>query len=316
MNNSRKCKVAIIGAGYMAREHLKAFKDIEDVEICAIFSRTRSKAEALAQEFGIASICGSIDELYAASGANLLVITVNAPFVAETVNACLKYPWTILAEKPVGLSPAEIENTLEHARKSGNKVLVALNRRFYESSRLLAAELNSTDAPRFVEIFDQQEPEALSRMGKHPLEVERLMFSNSIHTIDFASFLCRGELVSVDKLVPWAGAHSWLCAAFSRYSSGDCMTYRCFWNGPGPWAVMINSGNMRWELRPLEALSRQEKGSRKMETYDLSGIDSQYKPGLKIQAEEAVKAALGLPNTSASLQDAAITMHLIDKIYF
>lgn len=316
MSNSAKCKVAIIGAGYMAREHLRAFRDIDNVELSAIFSRTRSKAENLAQEFGIASVCASIDELYAASGANLLIVTVNAPFVAATVESCLKYPWTILAEKPVGLSSAEIEKTLELTKKSGNKVLVALNRRFYESSRTLLSELSATDAPRFVEIFDQQEPEVLAKMGKHPLEVERLMFSNSIHTIDYATFLCRGDLLAVEKLVPWKGSESWLCAAFCRYSSGDCMTYRCFWNGPGPWGVMVNSGDTRWELRPLESLSRQVKGSRKMETVDLSGIDSQYKPGLKIQAEEAVKAALGQPNTSVSLADAASTMRLIDKIYF
>ena len=44
-------KIAIIGAGYMAEEHIRAFSDIEDVVVAGIFSRTRSKAEPL-QAYG------------------------------------------------------------------------------------------------------------------------------------------------------------------------------------------------------------------------------------------------------------------------
>lgn len=316
MEKTQECKVAFIGAGYMAREHLRAFADLDGVLLSGIFSRTRARAETLAREFGIKSVCASIGELASETAANLLVVTVNAPFVADTVMECLKYPWTILAEKPVGLSPEEAEAVQAAADRSGNTVLVALNRRFYEASRYLRSELAGMDAPRFVEIFDQQEPDTLRKMGKHALEVERLMFSNSIHTIDYASFLCRGELLQVRQLRPWQGEGSWLVAAACEYSSGDLMTYRCFWNGPGPWAVMLNCGDTRWELRPLESISRQVKGSRKMELLELSGIDQAYKPGLMIQAEEAVKAALGQPNDSVSIAQAVKTMRLIDRIYF
>ena len=41
-------KVAIIGAGYMAKEHIKAFQDIKNVQIIGIYSRTYLNAQNLA----------------------------------------------------------------------------------------------------------------------------------------------------------------------------------------------------------------------------------------------------------------------------
>ena len=41
-------RVAIVGAGAMAREHIRAFADVPRVTVCGIHSRTREKAEKLA----------------------------------------------------------------------------------------------------------------------------------------------------------------------------------------------------------------------------------------------------------------------------
>ena len=58
-----RIRVAVIGAGYMAQEHIRAFVDVEDVICAGIFSRTRSSAEAVAKRFSIEKIFDSIDEL-------------------------------------------------------------------------------------------------------------------------------------------------------------------------------------------------------------------------------------------------------------
>ncbi len=59
-NCNEKIKVALIGAGYTANEHLKAFRDIEEVEITGIFSRTREKAESLATKYNILNVCDTL----------------------------------------------------------------------------------------------------------------------------------------------------------------------------------------------------------------------------------------------------------------
>ena len=44
-------KLALIGAGYIAEEHLKAIDAIEGLEVNTIYSRTLSKAKSLSKNF-------------------------------------------------------------------------------------------------------------------------------------------------------------------------------------------------------------------------------------------------------------------------
>ena len=46
--SSGMVKVAYVGAGYMAKEHIKAFADMPEVALAGIYSRTRERAEGLA----------------------------------------------------------------------------------------------------------------------------------------------------------------------------------------------------------------------------------------------------------------------------
>ena len=68
MDDKTNCQVAIIGAGYMAREHIRAFADVPEVTIAGIHSRTRERAEALAGEYSIGVVCDSVAELYDKKG--------------------------------------------------------------------------------------------------------------------------------------------------------------------------------------------------------------------------------------------------------
>lgn len=69
-------KVAVIGAGYMAREHVRAFSDIPYVAIAGICSRSMERADAVADEYSIPVVCRSIDELYEETRADLVVVAV------------------------------------------------------------------------------------------------------------------------------------------------------------------------------------------------------------------------------------------------
>ena len=64
MNSQTDCKVVVIGAGYMAREHTRAFQDVPGVQVTGVLSRTQARAEALAVEFNIPAVCTSVEELY------------------------------------------------------------------------------------------------------------------------------------------------------------------------------------------------------------------------------------------------------------
>lgn len=116
-------------------------------------SRTRSRAEKLAQEFHIETVVNSVAEL-AALQPNVVVITVPAEHMHELVQQCSQYTWTILAEKPVGLSLAQASATLEKVQRHNAKVFVALNRRCYASTLTMQDKLKECQGARFIEIFD------------------------------------------------------------------------------------------------------------------------------------------------------------------
>lgn len=308
-------KVAVIGAGYMAGEHIPAFADVPGVIVAGIFSRTRSKAEALAARFGIPAVCDSVDELYKKTKADLVVVTVVELSMNGVAKACFQYPWTVLLEKPAGYTLADAEDIARAAREKGSRVFVALNRRFNSSTRTVLDDLADREGQRYIRVGDQQDQAAALAAGQPPAVVENWMFANSIHTIDYLRLFGRGKVTRVEPVLPWDPKNPGTVLSRVDFDSGDVGLYEGIWNGPGPWSVCINVPGKRWELRPLEQAAFQNKGERRLQPVDPHPWDGQFKPGLRLQAEAAVAAARGERSDAASIDDALETMRLVQAIF-
>ena len=59
----RPIRVGLIGAGLIARQHLLALAKSPDFETIGLASRTREKAQALAEEFSLPMVADSPEEL-------------------------------------------------------------------------------------------------------------------------------------------------------------------------------------------------------------------------------------------------------------
>lgn len=312
----QKVKVAIIGAGYMAREHIRAFADVPDVAIAGIHSRTRSRAEALANEFGVPGVYDSVSELYERTQANLVVVAVPEMAANSVSRACFEFPWTVLLEKPPGYNLRDAEEIHSVATAKRRKVLVGLNRRFLSSTRTALADLAQYDSPRFIHVQDQQNFEEAASYGHPDLVVENWMYANSIHVIDYLRAFGRGKITSVVPVFAWHPKTSQVVVAKVEFDSGDSGLYEGIWKGPGPWAVSVSTPEKRWEMRPLEQAASQVWGERHLQP--VGGVhswDQDFKPGLRLQAEMAVAAVLGKPSDSPTLDEAMKTMRLINEIF-
>ena len=310
------CKVAFVGAGYMAAEHLKAFCDIPGVELSGIFSRTPARAEALAKKHGVGMTCSSIAELYQKTQASLVVIAVSGLAVRAVSHECFGYPWTCLIEKPAGYNVAEAEAIAESARSAGRRTFVALNRRHYSSTQTVLQDLASNDEPRFIHVQDQEDAMGALRSGQPKLVVENWMYANSIHVIDYFTMLGRGAVVEVQPCFRWNPDEPGFVAAKILFESGDMGLYQAVWNAPGPWAVAVTTRSKRWEMRPLEQASFQLNGQRKLEPVTPHEWDRQFKPGLRRQAELAVRAAMSAASSDLpTAEDALRSMRLAQAIY-
>lgn len=309
------CKVAIVGAGYMSREHIRAFQDVPGVEIVGIHSRTKSRAEAMAKEFCIPRVCDSVADLFKETAADLVVVSVPELSANEVCCACFDYPWTALIEKPVGYNVADAEAIAEYARAKHRRAYVALNRRHYGSTRAVVADLANQVGPRLIKIQDQEAPTAALQAGQPKLVVDNWMYANSIHIIDYFSFLGRGKVTEVVPVIRWNADEPRYVAARINFDSGDIGLYEAIWDGPGPWAVSVNTPDKRWEMRPIEKASYQLVGTRVLESVADDAWDTQFKPGLRRQAELAVLAAAGQETGLPTLQNALESMRLVKAIY-
>lgn len=306
----------MVGAGSMAREHLRAFADVPGVVLSGIQSRTRGRAEALASEFEVAHVCGSIEELHDRTRADLVVVTVPELAMNAVSQQCFSFPWTVLLEKPAGYNLSDAEVIAAAARASGRRVFVALNRRHYSSTQAAIEDLGSRDDRRYIRVQDQQDQAAALAAGQPAAVVENWMYANSIHVIDYLRLFGRGRIDRVKPVCGWTPDRPGIVISEVEFESGDIGVYEGIWNGPGPWAVNISTPARRWEMRPLERASYQNRGERVLQPVEPHPWDSSFKAGFRRQAELAVAAVHGQDaGRLATLDDALETMRLIRLIF-
>ena len=308
-------RVAVIGAGSMAREHLRAFGGVPDVYLAGIHSRTRAKAETLAGELGVPEVCSSVTELYERTRADLVVVVVPELAARAVAAECFAFPWAVFMEKPAGYNLADAQAIQTLAQAKERRVWVGLNRRFLSSTRTALEDLDKSTDARFIHVQDQQNLASAAALGHPPEVVVNWMFANSIHVIDYLSLFGRGGVRSVRRIWPWLGAESAVVAAAVEFHSGDRGLYEGIWQGPGPWAVTVTTPARRWELRPLEQAAFQNAGERRLCPVDIHAWDREFKPGFRVQAQAIIDAVRGAFSQAITLDEAMDTMRLIAAIY-
>lgn len=310
-----KIKIAIVGAGYMAREHARAFTSFEEFQIVGICSRTKEKAMALASEYKT-QVFSNIAQMHTQTQADLVIVAVNELSMMEVCQQVFEFPWLCFLEKPVGYHYQQACEISELAFNKDHKPYVALNRRSYSATRKALDLLKEQNTGhRLVSILDQQDIHAALAMGQPELVAANYMFANSIHLIDYFNVFCRGAVLAVESTIPWNETNPEYVVATLKYSSGDIGVYQSTWKGPGPWAVSVSNADLRLEMRPLESLKIQKKGERQVQEIAAEAIDGTYKPGLYYQALQILNYFKGGSVNLATMEDSLNSMRLCSEIY-
>lgn len=312
----KQFKVSIIGAGYMATEHAKAFSGIDSVKLVGITSRSRNRAEQLARNYPDMRVFDDVNEMYINTQSDLVIVAVSEMAVLGIATKCFRHPWSILLEKPAGYNLQDAYNLSKAAHDCANRVYVALNRRAYSSTRQVLNRIKNIDGPRFIRILDQQD-QSVARIDYNTPEevVENYMFANSIHLIDLFRVFGRGKVIKVTPICPWTPKCPGVVVAKIEFSSGDVGFYEGVWNGPGPWSVTVVTPDETLEMRPLEQASVQLRGQRKLTQLEISQNDSLYKPGLRQQALDVICALKDQQSPIPKLDDSLKSMQLVAEIF-
>jgi hypothetical protein len=102
------------------------------VQLRAIASRSKEKAETAAHAMGIAKAYGSYEELLADREIEAVYIALPNNLHAEWVMKAADAGKHVLCEKPFAMNAAEAERAIRHAEKKGFLVMEAFMYRFHQ----------------------------------------------------------------------------------------------------------------------------------------------------------------------------------------
>jgi predicted dehydrogenase len=308
--------VAVIGSGYMASEHIKAFNSLPNVAVKGLYSRNIEKATKLANELNVPFVSQSIDHLYEMTKAQLVVVAVSETAVPSLIAPLCQFPWTLLMEKPVGLNLQESLMIQEKAKATNTSILVAMNRRFYHATQMVSqALIERAPLKRFIQVQDYQCLETARSFNPPQAVIDNYMYANSIHLVDYFNIFCRGQVKDVQVVQPWNSQRLNPVIAHIQYDSGDEGLYQGIWHGPGPWSVSIVTEDAYYEMRPLEKAFVRTCAERALNALPTSADDTDFKPGLRKQAQHAIQFVQEQENRSTTLAESMRTMQLIHQIY-
>ncbi len=309
-------RIGLIGAGNVARQHLLALARIPELQPVALASRTRAKAQALADEFGVAQVFDTPQDLVAQARPEALMVLVSVEHMAPVALSCLEFGLPLFLEKPVGLSSAEGLTVAEAAKRRGVACMVGYNRRHYsifarglarvlERGRLLAVHVEGSERMPFVR-----------GLNRFPEEVLRgWIFANATHTIDLLRHF-GGEPEVVHALcASLSEPRGDQFAACLRFPGGITGSYTANWLSPGGWGVTLKGLGVTAEFKPLETC-RVSYADGTTETLEADEDDRAVKPGfcgqLRAFADMVRSGRLAAP--SQDLFGALETMRLAERL--
>ena len=307
----KKIKIVLIGAGNMASQYLKVLSVNKKVELSGIFSRTFDKAENLKLKFNIKKNLHSIDDLYKETKADIVLVTVPGDHIFTISKKLLNFPWLIFIEKPPGINFYEYNQLLLKSKIQNKKIYVGMNRRYFSSTLNLIKKIKNIKEPRSIQIYDQQNTRIAKQKGKSKKLILNWMYANSIHLIDYISFLTRGKINKIYFIQKTKNEIN----CFLKFTSGDVVNYISRWNKPGPWQVKLSTNKYYFEMSPLETLRIKSDLNKKDILIDISKNDKKFKTGLKLQIDDLINVFLNKKNKLVDLKGMYKTINLINKIY-
>src|SRR5207237_419794 len=125
--DSKKIRVAVVGAGEFGRNHARVYRELDGVELVGVFDENPERAAAVAAEFQTL-VLTRLEELPGRAEA----ASVAVPTVAHAEVGCrlLEMGLDVLVEKPMAVNLAEADTLLHAAKKNGRILQVGHVERF------------------------------------------------------------------------------------------------------------------------------------------------------------------------------------------
>ncbi len=307
-------KISIVGAGKISENYIKVIKAFKNLKLVGIISRSKESSKKKAKYHKIPYYGNSLKSLMIDTKPDIVIVCVSPNNTKDICLKLLKYKCIVLVEKPLGLSSEDSKEILTKSIKSKSKIFVALNRRFFQSTKTLKKKISKNNHKRVVVINDQEDTLAAKKNGHSKKVIDNWMYANSIHLIDYFTFLCRGKIINVFTKKINLNKKEYFKFAKIEFSSGDIGFYNAFWNRPAPWTISVSTNKSYYYMSPIEKLFEKNYKGELIEHKE-SQNDKIYKPGFYLMVKNLISVYNKKKNELVSLDKNLDTMMLIKKIY-
>ncbi len=140
-----KISMVIVGCGDVAKKRHAPLCDASPyVDLYGFYNRTRTKAEALAKQYG-GKVYDSLEEVLADENVDAILVATSEGSHWEISVKGLEAGKHVLCEKPMASNPEQCRRMIEAERKSGKKLMINHNQRLY-TPHMKAKELIQSGA--------------------------------------------------------------------------------------------------------------------------------------------------------------------------
>ena len=195
-------RFGIVGFGLHAvRRLMPGFQLSSSCTVTALSRRDPEKAKASAQEYGIAHVFTSTDDLCRSSEVDAVLVTSPNACHRLDVLTALRRGKPVLCEKPMGMDADECREMVDTARRLRLLLGVAQVFRFHESTARIRARVQSGDLGRLV--FARSEFSFAARTHQRKWLTDRSLAGGGpiadigVHCIDTLRYILQDEVVRV-----------------------------------------------------------------------------------------------------------------------
>jgi predicted dehydrogenase len=123
-------RIAIVGCGKVADQHVQAIHRIPSCKIVALCDRELLLAKQLGERFGIAACFSELSKMLETAHPDVVHISTPPQSHYSLANQCLESGINVYLEKPFTITAEEAESVVELAERRGLKVTVGHNYQF------------------------------------------------------------------------------------------------------------------------------------------------------------------------------------------
>lgn len=235
MQNKKKLRVAIFGAGFWAQYQIAGWQELKNVEIVALYNRTKDKGLKLTSQFHIPSFYNDPKELLAQEHIDCVDIITSPDSHESLVELVANHGTPVICQKPLAPTFAAAKHMVKITNEAKIPFMVHENWRWQAPIRALKKEINqgsignvfrarinySNNFPVFINqpFLKELQQFMLMDMGTHILDVARFLFgeAKSVYCqIASVTKGIKGEDVATISLKMRNGTH---CSVEMSYAS-------------------------------------------------------------------------------------------------